>query len=168
MKPGSHRCVSRLDGAFEQLAPPMARFLIVDGHSVIFSWPELGKLHRRRTHLAREALVQKLTQYQDITGIRVVAVFDGQGEASAEVTEPGGIQVFYSGQSQTADDIIERLVAKYARQHDLTVATNDLVEQDTAASFGAVCISTEVLQGMVNDALNGFQRELKKHSRDSA
>jgi predicted RNA-binding protein with PIN domain len=143
----------------------MARFLIVDGHSVIFSWPDLSALHRRRMLLAREALVQRLTQYQDVTGIHVVAVFDGQGEAPNETTEPGGIQVFYSGQGQTADDVIERLVAKYARQHDLTVASNDLVEGDTATSFGAVCISTEILRGMIDEALAGFQRELKRHRR---
>lgn len=153
-------CGAGIRGYFKR----MARFLIVDGHSVIFSWPELAALHRRRMSLAREALVAKLTQYQDVTGIRVVAVFDGRAEASAaEATEPGGIQVFYSGQNRTADGVIERLVAAYARQHDLTVATNDLVEQDTAASFGAVCISTEVLGSLVEEALAGFQRELKRH-----
>jgi len=141
----------------------MARFLIVDAHSVIFSWPELSALHRRRMLLARESLIKTLTQYQDISSVRVVVVFDGQGEQPSETTEPGGIQVFYSGQGQTADDVIERLVAKYAQEHDLTVATNDLVEQDTAASFGAVCISTDILRGLLEEAVAGFERELKRH-----
>ena len=30
------------------------RYLIVDGHSVIFAWPELRKLHNRRTEIAPE------------------------------------------------------------------------------------------------------------------
>jgi len=140
----------------------MARFLIVDAHSVIFSWPELRTLHRRRMSLAREALIKALTEYQDITGIRVVTVFDGKGEQVSDATEPGGIQVFYSGQGQTADDVIERLVAKYAKEHDITVATSDLVEQDTATSFGAVCISTEILHGMLKDSQAGFLRETKR------
>ena len=138
----------------------MARFLIVDAHSAIFAWPELRALHARRMLLAREALVKTLTEYQDITGIRVVAVFDGQGGKITETTEPGGIQVFYSGQGQSADSIIERLVAKYGREHDLTVATNDLLEQDTAASFGAVCVSVEILHGLLEEARAGFQRDL--------
>jgi uncharacterized protein len=38
--------------------PHRARYLIVDGHSVIFAWPELRKLHARRSSLAREALIK--------------------------------------------------------------------------------------------------------------
>jgi len=143
----------------------MARFLIVDAHSVIFSWPELRELHQRRMILAREELVKLLTEYQDATGIRVVAVFDGQGEKVSETTEPGGIQVFYSGQGETADTVIERLVAKYGHEHDITVATSDLLEQQTASSFGATCVSTEILHGMLKEAHAGFQRELKRHRR---
>ena len=54
-----------------------AQYLIVDGHSVIFAWPELRALHRRRSSLARDALVKKLREYQDWTGVRVAVVFDG-------------------------------------------------------------------------------------------
>jgi predicted RNA-binding protein with PIN domain len=54
------------------------RYLIVDGHSVIFSWPELRKLHDRRTALGREALTKKLRDYQDWSGVHVVVVFDGK------------------------------------------------------------------------------------------
>ena len=143
----------------------MARFLLVDAHSAIFAWPELRALHARRMLLARESLVKTLTEYQDITGIRVVAVFDGQGGKTAETTEPGGIQVFYSGQGQSADSVIERLAAKYGREHDLTVATNDLLEQDTVASFGAVCVSVEILHGLIEEARAGFTRESKRHRR---
>ena len=145
----------------------MARFLIVDAHSAIFAWPELRALHQRRMLLAREALVKTLTEYQDITGIRVVAVFDGQGGKISEATEPGGIQVFYSGQGLTADSVIERLAARYGREHDLTVATSDRLEQDTAASFGAVCVSVENLHGMIEEAHAGFQRDSQRHRRDS-
>ncbi len=144
----------------------MARFLIVDGHSAIFSWPELTELHRRRMVLARDALIQKLTQYQDTSGTRVVVVFDGQGgERSNEASTPGGIQIFYSGSSVTADSVIERLAAAYGHTHDLTVATNDVAEQDTVTGFGANCISTEILHGMIESAAADLQRDLKKHRR---
>ena len=39
------------------------RYLIVDGHSVIFAWPELRKRHARRSSLAREALTKQLRDY---------------------------------------------------------------------------------------------------------
>ena len=143
----------------------MAKYLIVDSHSAIFAWPELCALHARRNVLARDALVKALTEYQDYTGIRVVAVFDGQGDKTDEATEPGGIQIFYSGQGETADDVIERLVAKYGREHDITVATNDLLEQDTSTGFGATCISAEVLKMMLEESQGAFQRDLKRRKR---
>lgn len=129
----------------------MARFLLVDGHSVIFAWPELRRMHARRTLLAREALVGLLTHYQDYSGVRVVAVFDGKGARLGDASEPGGIQVFYSATGQTADDVIERLAARYASEHELTVATDDSLEQQTVSAFGASWVTTEGLRGLFAD-----------------
>src|SRR6202171_644699 len=95
-----------------------ARYLIVDGHSVIFAWPELRKLHYRRTSLAREALTKRLRDYQDWTGIRVVLVFDGRGADVTGTADPHEIQVFYSRKGQTADAIVERLASNYAADFD--------------------------------------------------
>jgi predicted RNA-binding protein with PIN domain len=141
------------------------RFLIVDAHSVIFSWPELRKLHQRRMILARDELIKILTQYQDASGIRVVAVFDGQGKKLSEATEPGGIQVLYSSSGQTADQIIERLTAIYAKTHDLTVATSDHLEQQTAETFGAYTVTCEELRERIADAQAELARELKNHRK---
>ena len=143
----------------------MARFLIVDAHSVIFAWPPLLALHQRRMILAREALIKELTQYQDFSGVHVVAVFDGQGQGTSQAGEPGGIQVIYSGAGETADDVIERLVARYGQEHDLTVATRDRLEAQTASTFGAACISPELLGSMLEEARTGYERDLKRHRR---
>lgn len=140
------------------------RVLIVDCHSVIFQWPELRLLHAKRMTLARDALVKLLTEYQDSTGIHVVAVFDGKGaEKATETTEPGGIQIFYSGADRTADDIIERLAALYGAEHEITVATADLLEQQTVISFGAQAVSTDNLKTMIEQAQGDLQRRLKQH-----
>lgn len=141
------------------------RILIVDGHSVIHQWPDLCALHRRRMALAREALVRTLTEYQDMTGVHVVAVFDGKGSKTAETTEQGGIQVFYSGETNTADDVVERLVAKYGKDNDITVATSDLAEQQTVISFGGYCVSAEGLIGLIEQARKDFARESRKYRR---
>ena len=126
-----------------------ADYLIVDGHSVIFAWPELRELHERRSALAREALIKKLRDYQDWTGVRAVVVFDGKGPKVAESSEPGEIQIFYSRRGQTADSVIERLVSKYASQFRVIVATSDYLEEQTASAFGADCISAEGLRGVL-------------------
>ena len=144
------------------------RYLIVDGHSVIFAWPELRKLHSRRTALARDELVKILTQYQDTTGIRVVAVFDGKGSTTSEEQVPGAIQVLYSASGETADDVVERLVAKYAAEHDITVATSDLAEQQTVLAFGAYTVTAEGLRDVLADARADFARQLKARRKRAA
>ena len=132
--------------------PPRRRYLVVDGHSVVFAWPELRKLHERRASLAREALIRQLRDYQDWTGVRVVVVFDGKGSQVSATSDPHEIQIFYSRKGQTADAIIERLASKYAMRFDLTVATSDYLEQQTASASGAECISPETLREILERA----------------
>jgi predicted RNA-binding protein with PIN domain len=130
--------------------PP--QFLIVDGHSIIFAWPELRTLHERRSSLARDALVKKLRDYQDWTGVRVIVVFDGKGTAVDAAADPGEIQIFYSREGQTADSIVERLASKYASRFRLLVATSDNLEAETASAAGAECISAEALRWLLDEA----------------
>jgi predicted RNA-binding protein with PIN domain len=131
------------------------RYLIVDGHSVIFAWPDLRKLHQRRTSLARDALARRLRDYQDWTGVHVVVVFDGKGARVSATADPHDIQIFYSRVGHTADAIVERLVGKYAPKYDIMVATSDNLEQQTASAFGAECISPEALQRLLEEAVSG-------------
>jgi predicted RNA-binding protein with PIN domain len=128
------------------------RFLIVDGHSIIFAWADLRKLHARRSSLARESLVKRLRGYQDWTGVRVIVVFDGKGAHVSATSDPHDIQIFYSRKGQTADSIIERLASKYATRFDLTVATSDYLEEQTASAFGAECISPAMLREILQEA----------------
>lgn len=142
-------------------------YLLVDGNNVIHAWPELKDLHQRGKGLAHERLKHLLENYQDASGVRVVLVFDGrraQMETSKQRDEHE-LQVFYSDSSRTADDIIERLSAKYAKRHRITVATNDLAEQSMVHSLGAEVISAEGLrhqlensQGVMDDWLNRYRR----------
>ncbi|HZJ39313.1 MAG TPA: NYN domain-containing protein [Chthoniobacterales bacterium] len=127
------------------------QYLVVDGHSVIFAWPE-RRLHRRRSSLARDALVKKPRDYQDWTGTRVAVVFDGKRPTVSVSSDPGEIQIFYSREGQTADSIVERLASKYAARFKLLVATSDILEQETASASGAECISPEALRWMVDEA----------------
>ena len=129
-----------------------ARYLIVDGHSVIFAWPELRKLHARRSSLAREALLKQLRDYQDWTGVRVVAVFDGKGTKVEATSDPTEVQVFYSRSGQSADAIIERLASKYAKEYELVVATSDSLEAETVRACGADTISPDGLRGLLAHA----------------
>jgi len=132
-----------------------ARYLIVDGHSVIFAWPELRKLQARRSSLARQGLIKRLRDYQDWTGVRVVVVFDGKGRKIDATSDPADVQVFYSRTDQPADAIIERLASKYAKRFELMVATSDSMEGETVEACGAEWISPEALRGFLSSARRG-------------
>ena len=130
--------------------PQSPRYLIVDGHSIFFAWPELPTLHERRASAAREELIKRLRNYQDWTGVRVVIVFDGKATNVSTTSDPGDVQIFYSRSGQTADAIIERLANKYAEQFDLMVATSDTMEAETVQACGAAWISPVALGNLLS------------------
>ncbi len=129
-----------------------AQVLIVDGHSMIFQWPPLRELHQRKTSAARDRLIELMARFQDATGIHVTVVFDGTGPRANRDESQDRLQVFYSGASQTADSVIERLVAKYAPQYSIIVATDDNLERTTVETFGGAWISSEQLEGEIKSA----------------
>jgi predicted RNA-binding protein with PIN domain len=129
--------------------PKRVRYLIVDGHSIIFAWPELRKLHERRSSLAREGLIKQLRHYQDWTGVRVAIVFDGKDTKVSTSSDPVDVQIVYSQRGQTADAIIERLASKYAERFDLSVATSDLREAETVHACGAEWVSPNSLHELL-------------------
>ena len=132
------------------MTQPGPHYLIVDGHSIIFAWPELRKLHARRSSQAREALIKQLRDYQDWTGVRVAVVFDGKGRKTSASSEPDDVQIFYSRSGQPADAIIERLASKYAKRFELMVATSDFMEAETVQACGAEWISPDALRGLLS------------------
>ena len=126
-----------------------AGYLVVDGHSIIFAWPNLRRLHAKRPSLAREALIKELRQYQDWTGVNVAVVFDGQGARISEQSDPHDVQIFYARRDQSADAIIERLAGKYGARFEMTIATADSLVMETVNACGAGCVSPDGLRKLL-------------------
>ncbi len=143
-------------------SPP--RFLIVDGHSIIHAWDDLRKLHLRAAsrYLAREELLKRMRLLQDMTTQRVVVVFDGAQSQLTDEREANGIQVFYADIGQTADSVIERLAAKYARKFELRVCTADRMIWETVRAFEAHWISPDDLRHELDRAEAELRGKLRK------
>ncbi len=92
-------------------------------------------------------------------------VFDGTGMKASSDSTPHGIAVFYSKSGQTADSIIERLAAKYAKDHEVTVATNDRMERTTAEAFGSMTISGLQLRAEIESAHNAVRDTIRRLRR---
>ncbi len=140
------------------------KYLLVDGHSIIHAWPDLLVLHRQpsRRHLAREQLLHRLRNYQDMTGERVVVVFDGTQGRITEEREKDGLQIFYADAGTTADTIIERLVAQHAKTHPMRAATADGMIRETVDAFGGSWISPETLLTLVARAEDDMRRKCNR------
>lgn len=141
------------------------KILLVDGHSMIFDWDDLSTLHARNTAAAREELVRRLTGLQDNSDWTIAVVFDGAGSKASSDGTPHGIAVFYSKSGQTADSIIERLAAKYAKDHEVTVATNDRMERTTTEAFGSMTISGIQLRAEIDSAEKNVRETIRRLRR---
>lgn len=135
-------------------------FLIVDGNNIIHAWEDLRALHRQRRGLGHTELLRQLRQFHDASDFRVVVVFDGKRGPRQEEREAGGFQIIYTDGGSTADDVIERLTARYAKKFRLVVATDDRAEQDLVTTFGAEVWTAAMLQHAVDGESGGWRRYL--------
>jgi len=120
-------------------------YLLVDGHSVIFHWPDLRQLHAREPAKCRSTLISLLRQLHDGGHWLVTLVFDGKS-GPREAADPGSMVVLYSTAGQTADSIIERLTAQVPDPGRVFVITADQAERLTVESLGAYVFSPDWLR----------------------
>lgn len=141
-----------------------SRYLLVDGHSVIFQWPELLRLHQKNTAKARQSLIKLLNHLHDTSEWSITLVFDGK-KGGKPVQTPGKMVILYAHSDQTADSIIEHLVARTPRPERITVITADNLECQTVESLGAFCHSPEWLQDELRSSDSEWRQHLEKVHR---
>jgi predicted RNA-binding protein with PIN domain len=144
----------------------MAEVLIVDGHSAIFALAGLRERHGVSGVRARAELVGWLQAYSDVSPWHVVVVFDGR---QAQRGRAGGageeIMVIYSKGIETADSVIERMVARQAGKGDrIRVASNDRMVLDTCDAFGAEGMSIRSLAEEVGRVVEAARRQWRPDS----
>ena len=146
-----------------------AHYLVIDGHSVIFAWPDLRKLHDENRAAARKALLDRLQHLHDTTDWRVTVVLDGKlGTAvPSGARKPTDMVVSYATADQTADSIIERLVAASGVAKDILVITADEAEKLTVESLGATTASPSWLRKELEMEGASFTDELERVHRSA-
>ena len=146
-----------------------AHYLVIDGHSVIFAWPDLRNLHDRNRGAARKALIDRLQHLHDTTDWRVTVVLDGKlGTAiSSGERKPADMAVSYATADQTADSIIERLVGASGVAKDILVITADEAEKLTVESLGAATASPSWLRKELEMEGTSFTNELERVHRSA-
>jgi len=141
--------------------------ILVDGYSLLHNWQELAPGKPRYSAAARSELIRQLTRYHDASGVPVTVIFDGaSGLASAE--EPPStpeMEILYSQQGQTADQMIERAASRLLDYGEVLVVTDDFAERDTVSSAGAMVSSCANFIATIASTDAEVQRTLKRHNR---
>jgi predicted RNA-binding protein with PIN domain len=146
-----------------------ARYLVVDGHSVIFAWADLRTLHQKNRAAARKALADRLQVLHDSAHWRVTLVLDG----THGTVVPSGARraedmvVAYATADQTADSIIERLIASSGVASQVLVITADEVERRLVESLGATTASPAWLREEMAREDASFEEKLNRIHRSA-
>ena len=141
--------------------------ILIDGYSLLHSWPELAEGAPRHSESARDALVEMLTQYQDASGTPVTVFFDGRGGRKSKPKSEAGksVEVLFSNSGQTADDLIERAAHRFQPYGEVLVVTDDFAERDTVSGLGGSVASCENFIRMIQNALANLSESLNNHNR---
>ena len=145
---------------------PLVRIL-VDGYSLLHNWPELARGRARHSAAARDALVAKLTHYRDACGTPISIFFDGslpRGAGHKTHSSPE-VEVLFSTDGKTADDLIERAAHRFQSYGEVLVVTDDVAERETVIAFGALAASCDNFIAQVNAALVDLIHDLKHHNQ---
>lgn len=139
--------------------------LIVDGYNMIGAWPELTLLKKQdRLEEAREALLNRLSNYAKFEGLKVMVVFDAQlvpGVTQSYMKYE--LQVVFTEEKETADSYIERVAGELNdRLTQVIVATSDLAEQWVVFSQGALRTSARELYKSVEKT----EKTIYQHQQD--
>lgn len=150
--------------------------ILVDGYSLLHSWPELAPGKARHSAAARDELIHWLTQYQDAVGTPITIFFDGAGAPpgtpSAHSTPE--VEVLYSKAGQTADQMIERAAHRFAEYGEVLAVTDDNAERETVTNLGGLSSSCwnfiqtvqSTLQDLADEIKDLNRRERSKFKRD--
>lgn len=122
-------------------------YLLVDGYNIIFAWKELKELAEVNLEAARMKLADILCNYQGFKKNEVILVFDGYKAKGNEgtVIQYHNIDIVYTKEAETADQFIEMVSHRMAREYRIRVATSDSLEQAVILGAGASRISAREL-----------------------
>lgn len=140
--------------------------ILVDGYSLLHSWPELAPGKSRHSLAAREELIHRLTLYRDAVGTPITIVFDGGGApvGTPKAVSTPELEVLYSRAGQTADDIIERVAHRMRDFGEVLAVTDDHAERDTVISMGGMASSCINFINSVEDALGNLNLDLQNYN----
>ena len=142
-------------------------YLLVDGYNIIYAWDELKRLAEDSMDVARQTLIDLLSNVQGYKKNIIIVVFDAYKvpRGKADITRENNIYVVYTKEAETADAYIEKATYELGRHHRVRVATSDGAEQLIILGHGALRLSARQLHDEVEQITGQISVVLQKHGR---
>ena len=141
--------------------PPVSleKYLLVDGYNVIFAWEDLKDVASVSIDGARGKLLDILCDYQAMTGVNLIVVFDAYRVSGhqTEILDYHNIHVVYTKEAETADRYIEKFAHENGKKYDITVATSDGLEQIIIRGAGCRLLSSRDLKEEITRVKGEFK-----------
>ena len=142
----------------------MNDILIVDGYNIIGAWGDLKKLRDVDLQSSRDALIDKMADYQGYTGTKVMIVFDAYTVHGIEKMKQSRVEVIFTRKNQTADEKIEQLAIELRNINtQIYVATSDYTEQWVIFGQGALRKSARELELEVQ----AMEQQVRRRTKDT-
>src|SRR3954469_10885563 len=142
--------------------------ILVDGYSLLHSWPELAPGKARHSAAARDELIHVLTLYRDATHTPITIFFDGSSpkiHGPSQTRSTPELEILFSRAGQTADQMIERAAHRFQPFGEVLAVTDDVAERETVIALGGMAASCWNFIQTIESALAEIQRDIKHHNR---
>lgn len=120
------------------------KYMLIDGYNVVHALKELSDIAAKDINGAAGRLMDIVSDYSAMTGIKTILVFDAYkvpGHRTEEI-KYHNILVVYTKTAETADHYIERYAHENGKKYDVFVVTSDGVEQVIIRGAGAHLMSS--------------------------
>ncbi len=131
----------------------MSLHVIIDGYNVIRQSNHLSIIDLQDIQEGRQGLQDLMAAYRQTRGHQITIVFDGLHATHLGVQRhrANGMLIIFSGNGETADDVIKRMAAKEGARALIVSSDRDIT--DFAASKGAATIGAREFEQKVSAAL---------------
>ncbi len=127
--------------------------ILIDGYNLVNADKELQELSKIDINSAREALIDRLVQYQGFMQQEVVVVFDAyrRENYSGEEETRWGLKIVYTATDEPADIRLGLMASQYGKKQRIRIVSSDALVQQNALVNNALRVSsTEFLQELIN------------------
>lgn len=141
-------------------------YLVIDAYNVINAWTDVFDLQRESLEDCRDRLLNILSNYQGLSRINIIVVFDAHLVKGSQLKEDrfDRLTVVYTKEKETADHYIERFVHQYSDMYTIRVVTSDYLEQRIVLGGGGVRMSPKELKEAIYKSNAGWGKYVEPYS----